>query len=270
MKLLDEPRLAQARFADDQHELAFARQGALPAALKQAKLLLAADKRRQRPRVAPTAAAARANDPEKLDRGRNALEFACALILGHEKPRDLPLHVRGHDHRARLGQDLDARGNIRRVAENFAVRLHDDRPGLDPDARFELRRAFGGVPGVEVGERRLDDERGAHCALGVVLLRLRIAEERHQPVAEPFQHVAAEAGHRLRRLIEICVDEVAPVFRVQLRSEARRSDEVAEHYRDRSALGGVFGLERRGLRWGSSLVGKRLCASQRSYRTEQP
>ena len=36
-----------------------------------------------------------------------------------------------------------------------------------------------------------------HGAFGVVLLRLRIAEERHQPVAELLQHVAAKIGHRL-------------------------------------------------------------------------
>ena len=32
MELLDEPRLAEAGLADDQHELAFARASALPAA----------------------------------------------------------------------------------------------------------------------------------------------------------------------------------------------------------------------------------------------
>ena len=55
-------------------------------------------------------------------------------------------------------------------------------------------RALAGVPGVELGERALDRERGAHRALGVVLLRLRIAEQRHQPVAELLQHMAAETA----------------------------------------------------------------------------
>ena len=94
-----------------------------------------------------------------------------------------------------------------------------------------------GVPGVEFGERALDRERGAHRALGVVLLRLRIAEEGHQPVAELLEHMAAEPRHRRRGLVEIGVDEVAPVLGVELRREARRADEVAEHDRDRPALG---------------------------------
>ena len=79
-----------------------------------------------------------------------------------------------------------------------------------------------------------------HGPLGVVLLRPRIAEERHQPVAEPLQHMAAEPAHRVRRLVEIGVDEAAPVFRVELRGEARRADEVAEHHGNRAALGGDF------------------------------
>ena len=50
-----------------------------------------------------------------------------------------------------------------------------------------------GVPGVEFGKRALDGERGAHRALGIVLLRLRIAKQRHQPVAELLQRHARPA-----------------------------------------------------------------------------
>ena len=46
MELLDEPRLAEAGLADDQHELAFARASALPAARQQSQFLLAPDERR--------------------------------------------------------------------------------------------------------------------------------------------------------------------------------------------------------------------------------
>ena len=85
------------------------------------------------------------------------------------------------------------------------------------------RRASAGVPGVEFAERALDGERGAHRALGVVLLRVRIAEQRHQPVAELLQHMAAEPRHRRGGLVEIGADEVAPVLRVEPRREARSS-----------------------------------------------
>ena len=158
-------------------------------------------------------------------------------ILGDEKPGDLALNVQGDEDRSRLGVGLDSRGHVRRIAEYLAVRLHDDRPGLDSDARFQLRRAPRRVPGVEVGERALDRKRRPHGALGVVLPRLRIAKQRHQPVAEPLQHVAAETGHRLRRRVEIGVDEVAPVLGVEPGGKARRPDKVAKHHRDRAALG---------------------------------
>ena len=119
-----------------------------------------------------------------------------AAVLGDEQPGSLALHVRGHEHRPRLGQALNARGDIGRFAEHFARRLDHHRPRLEPDARGELRRAFGGVPGVDLAKRALDRERRPHRAFGVVLLRLRIAEEGHQPVAEPLQHMAAKPRHR--------------------------------------------------------------------------
>ncbi len=96
------------------------------------------------------------------------------------------------------------------------------------------------VPGVEGSERALDGERCAHGALGVVLLRLRIAEQGHQPVAELLQDMAAESRHRGRRFVEIGADQVAPVLGVEPRREARRAGEIAEHHGDRPALGGVF------------------------------
>ena len=68
MKLVQEPGLAQARFADDQHELAFARPGTLPTTSEQAQFFLAADEGRQNPSAAPPTAAAGANDTKELDR----------------------------------------------------------------------------------------------------------------------------------------------------------------------------------------------------------
>jgi hypothetical protein len=65
-----------------------------------------------------------------------------------------------------------------------------DRTRTKADARDELRR-LAGVPRVQVSERALDEKRGAHRAFGVILLRAGIAEERHQPIAEPLQHMEA-------------------------------------------------------------------------------
>ena len=78
MELLEESGLTQPGFADEQHELAFARPGALPATSKQAEFLLATDKRRQCPRSAPSATAARSDDAKKLHGVRHALKFSRA------------------------------------------------------------------------------------------------------------------------------------------------------------------------------------------------
>ena len=191
-KFLDQARLADAGLADDLDELTLAFERARPTARQQRKLVLAADQRRQGPRPAPPAAAARPHDAIERDRRRHALEVMRALVLDDEKPGRLPLHARGDEHRPRFGRGLHPRGDVRRFAEHFAAGVDHDRAALDADARGKLRRAGRRVPGVEVGERALDRERRAHRALGVVLLRLRIAEEGHQPVAELLQHMAAE------------------------------------------------------------------------------
>src|SRR5271169_5843434 len=124
-----------------------------------------------------------------------------------------------------------------RVAEHFAGRVDYHLPGIKADPRRKLRGAFADVSGVDFDKRALDRERGAHRALGVVLLRVRIAEQRHQPVAELFQHMAAEPGHRRRGLVEIGAHEITPVLGVELCGETRRADEIAEHDGDWTALG---------------------------------
>ena len=135
VKLLDQPRLAQAWLAHDQSKLTIAHPGALPAPREQAQFLLATNERRQRPRAAPPTAAAGANDAEELDRLDHASELARALLLGDEETGDLPLDVQRNEHRARVGGGLRASGDIRRVAEHLACRLHYNRPAFDPDAR---------------------------------------------------------------------------------------------------------------------------------------
>jgi hypothetical protein len=147
------------------------------------------------------------------------------------------LNTGGDQHRSRIGKGLHARGDIGRIAKHLARRVDHDWPGVDADAGDKLRAARAGVLAVEFGERALDGERRPHRALGIVLVRPRIAEERHQPVAELLQHMPAKFGHRSRGRVEIGIDEVSPILRVEVRGEAGRADEVAEHHGDRAALG---------------------------------
>ena len=113
-------------------------------------------------------------------------------------------------------------------------------PHSMPMRAERLGRAGRGVARVEVGERALDRQRREHGALGVALLRLGIAEQRHQPVAELLQHVAAERSHGGRGGVEVTPHRIAPVVRIELRGEARRAREVAKHDRDRTARSRVL------------------------------
>ena len=189
-ELRDEPRLADAGLADDQRELALAVARALPAPPEEIELLLPPHEPRRRSRASPPAAAC-AHDVVERDRGRNAPERVRALVLGDEEARDLPLHGRSDENGSRFGEGLDARGDVRRLAEDLACRVDHDGTGVEADARGELGWPAL-VSGVELGERPLDRERGAHRPFGVVLLRMGIAEQRHQPVAEFLEQVPAE------------------------------------------------------------------------------
>ena len=105
-------------------------------------------------------------------------------------------------------------------------------------AKRGLARAF--VLAVQLGQRALDRQRRPHRALGIVLLRHRIAEQRHQPVAELLGDLAAHFRHCRRSGIEIGADEVAPFLGVEPRGDAGRIHQIAEHHRDMAAFAGSF------------------------------
>ena len=92
VKLLDQARFAEARLADDQHELALALPRPLPAPHQHRNFLVAADERRQLALPGAPAAAARAHDPEQRHRLGHALELMRAALLGDEQAGDLALH----------------------------------------------------------------------------------------------------------------------------------------------------------------------------------
>ena len=169
-KLLDEPRLAEARLADDLDELAFAAARPLEAPHQERQVVLAADERRERARPAASSGAARAHNSVERDRRRHALERMRALVLGDEEARDLPLHGGGDEDLSRFGEALGARGDVRRFAEHFARGVDHDQPRIETDAGCERRQAPARVPGVERLDCGQDGERGARRPLGVVLL----------------------------------------------------------------------------------------------------
>ena len=159
-----------------EHELAFACPRALPAARQQAQFLLAADEWRQRPRAARRPPPLARTMRKSLTGSDTPLSSRAPLLLRDEEPGDLALNVHGDEHRARLGAPARAR---RRSARRRRPR-RSRRPPPSPHSR-PMRAESSGAPlpafsALMLGERALDRQRGAHRALGVVLLRLRIAE----------------------------------------------------------------------------------------------
>src|SRR5271166_1091564 len=140
-KLFDQPGLADAGLADNQHELSFAPAGAFPAADEDANVLFAADERCEKPGAIPAASTAYAQYPIERHWRRDAFELVRALILNDEQPGRLSLHARGDEHRPRFGRRLDARRDVRRFAEHFSRGVDDDGAALQPDAGDQFWKA---------------------------------------------------------------------------------------------------------------------------------
>ena len=120
--------------------------------------------------------------------------------------------------------------------------------------------AVAGVLAVQFGQRALDRQRRPCRALGVVLMRHRITEQRHQPVAQFLGDMTAHFGDRRRGGVEVCADEIAPLLGIKLRRNAGRADQIAEHHREIAAFTGRPGsIDRQRRGWWS---GRRLCRSR--------
>ena len=223
MKLLDQARLTEARLADDRYQLPVALPRALPAPHQHGHFLVATHERGEMALPRAASAAACPNETKQYHRLRHALEFMPAALLGDEQAGDLPLHPRRHHDRTRLGQRLRPRRDIRHVAENFARCIHHHRPQLDGNARGKRGLSGVGVLAVQLGQRPLDRERRTDRALGIILLRHRVAEQRHQAVAELLGDLAAQFRHCRRCGIKIGSDEIAPFLGIEFRGYAGRN-----------------------------------------------
>ena len=209
-QLAGEPALADAGFPEQQHELcAFARQRRVEQSPEQCHLGLAAD---EQGRTVGVAVAWWRNG---LDRGPR-LDGALAA-LDDERPERLePDGSSGRlvgegtdDDLSGSGNALQATGGVhdvthRRVVAAGPQRADEHLARVDADAHL---RAYP-VLVAQARERPLHLQRGAHGALGVVLVRDRSAEERDDGVADDLVDLAAERGDVGDETLEALVDEV--------------------------------------------------------------
>src|SRR5262245_42511050 len=245
MKFFDQARFTQSRLAHNHHQLTVALPRSLPAPHQDRNLFLATLQWREMTLPRTTSTPARPYKPVQGHRLRHTLKFMTAAFFNDEETGDLVLHLRRHYDRARLCQRLYPRSNVRRVTVNLASRIDHDRSDFNPDARVKRRLAGSSILAVHLGERPLDRECGPRRPLGVILLRHRMTEQHHQPVAQLLGDMAAHLPHCSAGGIEISADEVAPFFGIELRGNAGRTDEIAEHHRDIAALAGGLSGDRR-------------------------
>ena len=140
---------------------------------------------------------AAAQHPRGHHRRAQALELDGAQIHVLEQPAGQPPRARRDHHRARLGQRLQPRREVGRLADHrlflrgaLADQIADDhQSGGDADPHLQWRRREG----VEPGHLLHQLQRRAHRALGIVLVGPRIAEIGEHAVAHVFRDKPAGA-----------------------------------------------------------------------------
>ena len=251
-EISDQPRFADPSLAAEQHRLPFARRSLGPATRQ--RLGLARTTCQGKQAVARMQGVEAAFDPADAlhcpsrDRPGDTLEVLRAKVLQVEQTAEQPARARRDHHRIRLGERLQPRGKVGRLAHHTAllglsrpdeITDHDHAGG---DAHPDLQRRAGRrhKPGhrVDEGEPRL------HRMLGVVFARLRIAEIDQDAVAHVLGDETAVTLDRLGAASMIGADDGAQILRVQACRQRGRADQVAEHQGELAALGRICSRRR--------------------------
>jgi hypothetical protein len=142
---------------------------------------------------------------------------------------------RGDQHRAGARGLFHARREMRRLTDRRVVRLQivadradDDFAGVESDA--DLHRHAVRAPrllGVPI-DRFLHLEPGIAGADGVVLVRNRGAEQRHDPVAHHLVHRALVAVHGVHHVCEDRVEDLARFLGIAVGEQLHRALEIRE------------------------------------------
>ena len=252
VELLNQTRLPDPRFTHDRERLSRAGPAALPDAFQRLQFFLAADERRKaalrRRRVQPAAHAAWPYGAIDARRALHALEAVLSAILHDEQTRHQAMRRRRNEHAVRVGRRLNARSQIRRIAEKVhrlspAV-THDNGAGMDADANREFRpRRL--LPAPVQLEHLIDNaEAGARRSLSVVLMRMRPSEISDDAVAEILGDVTAKASDRLRGRALIRTRHLAPILGVETSGDGRRVDQVRKQNREPPPFAFAFLLRR--------------------------
>jgi hypothetical protein len=168
--------------------------------------------------------------------------------------------------RTRLGQALQPSGEVGALADDSLLLggarpdqiTHDDDPGGQPNADLQS------VERLQLADALDQGEPSENRTLGVVLVRLRVAEIDQHPVAHILGDKSGKAADRLRYAAMVYADHLTQVFGIKTCGKLRRADKIAEHDRQLSPLGLCDGCSIRGVGgWFAALA-------QGDDRREQP
>ena len=143
-----EPRFADTGLAGEEHHLAFAGLCPRPAPQQQFEFFFPPDEGGQAGRVQRLEAAFRRTRPQRRPgphRPGDALEVLCPEVLQLEEIAEKLSRALGDDHHVRLGDPLQARREVRRLADDAALlRLarsdqvaDDNEPGGNADTGLQ-------------------------------------------------------------------------------------------------------------------------------------
>ncbi len=152
------------------------------------------------------------------------------------------------DDRTGRGDRLQAGGEIRRLAEDLvrtdsvqiALLADDDHAGGDADAGTQID-----PPGAQRADLLGEGQPRAHRALGVVLVRARVAEEGEGSVPGDVGDDAAPRFDDLGDAGDVGAHGVAVLFRVEPGRHLGRAHQVGVDHCELAPLGLVHGARRR-------------------------
>jgi hypothetical protein len=153
-------------------------------------------------------------------------------ILDLEQGADLSPGAVGNDQAARPGRRLQTGGEVWSFADHAAllrstladqIADHDEAGG---DANPHVQGLLCDEPADRVDDR----EPGAHRALGIVLMRLGIAEIDQDSVAHILGDKTAKTADGVGNAAMIGADDLTQILRIEAGGQRRRPDLIAEHH----------------------------------------
>jgi hypothetical protein len=187
-------------------------------------------------RLEPALCYGDALDRKGLDRLGEPLDRLPAEVAQPEQVADQAAGARGGHDSVGFGQGLQARSEIGRIADDIVLddlAADDNQPGGDPNPRVEL---FGLIQPRHPFDQY---QPASRCALGVVLMRLRISEINQNAIAHVAGNKAAKSLDNLCDAAMVGADDPAQILGIEPCRQGRRADEIAEHHRHLPPLGGV-------------------------------